>query len=207
MPSRGAAPRFLPPALAALALAAYVPFTARDVTGEDAGHLATAAFELGIPHPPGYPLWCLLAHLAMQVPVGEPCFRAALFSGACVAAAAWLVAATLLRLGGGAAAAAAAALLLVASRTVASQAVVCEVYAMNVALLAALLLLYLRWRESPGPGRLAALAFTGALAASHHPTSLVASVPIVAAVLLSRPFPLRSPRALAGAVRGILAAL
>ncbi len=199
--------RFLPPAVAALAFVAYARLAARDVTGEDAGHLATAAFELGIPHPPGYPLWCLLARLAMEVPVGEPCFRASLFSGACAAAAAWLVAATVLRLGGGGAAAAAAALLLVASRTVASQSVVCEVYALNLALIASLLLFYLRWKESPSTGRLAALGFAGALAASHHPTSLLASVPIVAAVLLSRPFPLRSPRALAAALGGVVAGL
>ncbi|HET6203192.1 MAG TPA: DUF2723 domain-containing protein [Planctomycetota bacterium] len=200
--------RWIPAAAGLAAFGAYAAGAAREVTGEDAGHLATAAFELGIPHPPGYPLWCLLAHAATWLPIGSPCFRVALFSSLCGALAASLVASTVLRLGGGGLAAAAAALALASSRTIGSQAVVAEVYTMNAVLLAAAILLFLRWRERPSPGRLAALAFVGGLALVHHPTMQVL-VPLgfVPAVLLSRPFPLRRGRALAVALGAGVAGL
>jgi tetratricopeptide (TPR) repeat protein len=42
------------------ALAVYVYSLPPSITLEDAGELAVAADHLGIPHPPGYPLWTLL---------------------------------------------------------------------------------------------------------------------------------------------------
>ena len=45
---------------ALLALAVYLKTLALTVTGEDSGELIAAAATLGIPHPTGYPLWCLL---------------------------------------------------------------------------------------------------------------------------------------------------
>ncbi|MDA3875376.1 MAG: DUF2723 domain-containing protein, partial [Kiritimatiellae bacterium] len=45
----------------AVALAVYVYSLPPSITLEDAGELAVAADQLGVPHPPGYPLWTLLA--------------------------------------------------------------------------------------------------------------------------------------------------
>ncbi|MEX2606015.1 MAG: DUF2723 domain-containing protein [Kiritimatiellia bacterium] len=45
----------------AVALAVYVYSLPPSITLEDAGELAVAADHLGVPHPPGYPLWTLLA--------------------------------------------------------------------------------------------------------------------------------------------------
>jgi tetratricopeptide (TPR) repeat protein len=46
----------------------------------DGGELVTAAFTFGIPHPPGYPLWTLIAHAFSSLPVGCPAFRVTLLS-------------------------------------------------------------------------------------------------------------------------------
>jgi Protein of unknown function (DUF2723) len=45
-------------------LALYLGTAAPDLTFWDAAELTTAAYTLGIPHPPGTPLWVLLGHLA-----------------------------------------------------------------------------------------------------------------------------------------------
>src|ERR1035437_48742 len=41
----------------------------------DSGEIAAAAYNLGIPHPPGYPLDMLLGKISMLVPAGDMAFR------------------------------------------------------------------------------------------------------------------------------------
>jgi len=45
----------------------YVLTQAPTVTLEDSGELVTAAAYLGVPHPPGYPLWSILAWLFTRI--------------------------------------------------------------------------------------------------------------------------------------------
>ncbi|KAK2891755.1 protein O-mannosyl-transferase TMEM260 isoform X1 [Channa argus] len=52
-------------ATVACVTALYVPCVQRTVPGGDSGELITTACELGVAHPPGYPLFTLLARLAM----------------------------------------------------------------------------------------------------------------------------------------------
>jgi hypothetical protein len=58
------------------ALLLYLYTLAPSVTwlhnGADSGDLAAAAFTLGIPHPPGYPLFTLVASLFAHLPLFEP---------------------------------------------------------------------------------------------------------------------------------------
>src|SRR5581483_1437856 len=63
-----------------ITLAAYLATLAPTVTGEDSGELVPAAWTLGIPHPPGYPLWTVIAHLFTYVPIGDAAFRVNLCS-------------------------------------------------------------------------------------------------------------------------------
>lgn len=52
-----------------------------DVQAADAGELQIAAWTLSIPHPPGYPLYTLLAWLASHLPIGaSPYLRISLLS-------------------------------------------------------------------------------------------------------------------------------
>ena len=53
--------------------------------GSDSGDLVTAAINLGVPHPTGYPLYTMVAHLFTAVPWGEPARNVNLFSAATAA--------------------------------------------------------------------------------------------------------------------------
>ena len=52
-----------------------------EVTLEDSGELVTGAFNFGVPHPPGYPLWAFLGWVWRHfVPFGNPAYRICLMS-------------------------------------------------------------------------------------------------------------------------------
>jgi len=81
-----------------LALGVYLLTLAPDLTwshfGADGGELLAAATTLGVPHPPGYPTYTLLGHLLSLIPLGTLPFRFNLFSALCMAAAAAFVTAS-----------------------------------------------------------------------------------------------------------------
>src|SRR4026209_1515549 len=58
-----------------VALVVYSWTLAPTVTLTDSGELIVAAYGLGVAHPPGFPLWVMLAHLASLVPVGSVAVR------------------------------------------------------------------------------------------------------------------------------------
>lgn len=84
-----------------LVLLGYLFTLAPTVTFWDAGELIATANILGIPHPPGTPLWVMVAHVwGKLVPFGDYAWRLSLMSavGGAVAASCWfLVAETLTR--------------------------------------------------------------------------------------------------------------
>ena len=67
--------------VAAAVLAVYVLTLAPTVTFWDAGEFIAAARTLGIPHPPGTPLFVMIAHAwGLVVPLGEFAYRTNLLS-------------------------------------------------------------------------------------------------------------------------------
>jgi len=58
-----------------VSLVVYCWTLAPTVTLVDSGELIVAAYFLGIAHPPGFPLYILLAHLASVVPIGSVAVR------------------------------------------------------------------------------------------------------------------------------------
>ena len=58
-----------------VALFLYSWTLAPAVTLTDSGELIVVAHGLGIAHPPGFPLWVILAHLASLVPLGNVAMR------------------------------------------------------------------------------------------------------------------------------------
>src|SRR5258708_546723 len=72
--------------LGVVVLAAYLRTATKDIVFGDTPELTAVAATLGVAHPPGYPLWTMLAHLFTLVPIGSLPFRVSAFS--CTAAAA-----------------------------------------------------------------------------------------------------------------------
>jgi hypothetical protein len=136
---------------AGIALAVYGLTVAPGLTwanfGADGGELITAAVTLGVPHPPGYPTYVLLGKLVSFIPVGEMAYRFNLFSAVCAALAAAAVTGTVTRPKpegssrpfGFNAPAVAAGLAVAFSPLVWSQAVITEVYGLNLAVVTLLL--------------------------------------------------------------------
>ena len=54
----------LPALTSALVLAVYAPTLTRGIPGGDAGELVAEACQLGVAHPPGYPLFTLVTRAA-----------------------------------------------------------------------------------------------------------------------------------------------
>jgi hypothetical protein len=159
------------------ALLLYSWTLAPTVTLTDSGELIVVAHGLGVAHPPGVPLWIILAHLASLFPFGNVAMRinfsSALFAAlACatltVAVAELMIAASFLaaskrRKKGTqqskktedswvarllvAAPALSAGLLMAFSRTLWSYATITEVYALNTLLIAVIFFLMFRWRR------------------------------------------------------------
>jgi hypothetical protein len=162
-------------------LALYVATLAPTTALWDASEYIAVARVLGLPHPPGNPLFVLLAHVAGLAPLPVSyAERVNLLAAATSAAAAglwFLCAERVLRdvvpgRGARRAAAAAAALLGATTFTVWNQSVVNEkVYTVSGLFLAAVSWLVLRWLDAVGPAAPARTAsrFTRAGAAAGEP--------------------------------------
>lgn len=167
----------------ALPLLLYVGTAAPTVTLEDSGEFITAAYRLGVPHPPGYPLWCLWAHAFTWLPFGTVAQRVHWSSGVAGALTTWLVFRIALRVLGDRTAALLGALALGVSTIFWSQSVIAEVYALNAALCMLLLLLALRWRDDRRPRWLYALAFAVGAGMGNHFLLALAAVPVLGLLL------------------------
>src|SRR3954453_5907342 len=160
-----------------VALLVYTWTLAPTVTLTDSGELIVAAYGLGVAHPPGFPLWVMLAHLASLVPVRSVAMRinsssavfAALACGMLTLVVTELFAtasyfAAFRRKNKGArhgsniksasvngllmfAPAVGAGLLMAFSHTVWAYATITEVYALNALLILLVFFLLVRWRR------------------------------------------------------------
>lgn len=157
-------------------LAVYLLTLAPDLTwqssGSDGPELIAAAATLGIPHPPGYPTYVLLGHLFAHLPIGTVAYRLNLFSAITTALAGGFVTATADHLSQHRLAALLSGLTFGLIPMVWSQAVISEVYSLNL-LLVAILLWALVTEISPGR-----VGFIAGLALTTHLTSLL-SLPLV----------------------------
>lgn len=174
-----------------LAFMLYLRTLAPGLLGGDSGEFQFAAWLGGFAHPTGYPLYLLLGRLWTHVlPVGDPAWRLNLFSAAwaalavgvmyCLALQLWLLLARRERpVWPGRLAALSAAALWAVSPTLWSQAVIAEVYTLNAALLAALLLALARWAATARLGWLYAAAALFGLGLAHHRTTILWLPPIV----------------------------
>ena len=200
-------------AVAALVLTVYVLTLAPTVTFWDAGEFIAAAKTLGIPHPPGTPLFVMIAHVwAMLLPIGEYAVRTNLLSAVLSAAGAglfFLVAHESIRLftngledrvarrlsGGGAAT---AAMLGAFTFTNWQNSNETEVYAVAVFTIAAISWLLHVWRRERGTDRapriLLLIVYLAGISIGNHLLALLAGPAVVMFVATTlRSAPARDP--------------
>ncbi len=135
----------------------------------DGNELATVPHQLGLLHSPGYPFYTWVGKLFTYLPLGDVAYRMNLLSAVGAAGAAALLYGIVLLLARNRTAAFFAALIFAFSPTLWSQAVITEVYAPNVFMLALTLFLFLSWGErlrrrsvAAGSDRRAAVLFSAA---------------------------------------------
>jgi hypothetical protein len=191
-----------------LALAAYAFHVHRSIPAGDSGELIAVAHGLGTAHPPGYPLWTLLAAAWERlVPIGGVVFRLNLFSAVTAALAAAVLARTVETLPGGprawsvrTAAGYVAGLALAFAPPFWKNALVAEVFALNALLAAAALRAFGALLRARDEGRatarpFAALGLVGGLLVAHHHSLVLLWLPLAIAAAVR-----------AGSRRGLAAA-
>jgi len=142
----------------AAALVLYLVTLAPGVLWADSGHLQLGAVVGRVQGSAGsHPLWVWIAHAFTRLPIGDPAGRVNAVSALMAAVTVAVVHRTLLECGIGRGAAALAAAALAVAHTFWWHAVVAEVYALTLALMAVTIWLALRWQRT---GRRAYLVLT-----------------------------------------------
>jgi hypothetical protein len=159
--------------LAALlaAVAAFTLYRATLLPGVDFGDTGSFQTMAGSPlitPRDGYPLYFAIGAATLWLTGGEPAHALNLASAIEGAVAAGLIVLVASELSGSIAAAVAVALLFATSYTFWSQAIIAEVYALHIALVALTLLLLLRWAGAPSGGRLFAFFAVYAVGFGNH---------------------------------------
>jgi hypothetical protein len=149
----------------------------------------------GTPHPTGYPLYVSLSGLFVRlVPLGSIAFRANLFSALCSVAALVVLFRTLILLDVGVGPGLVAVLILGTTSLFWSQALVAEVYPLNVLLVGSILYVFFRWLNSRRTGFVVVGVGLYALALGNH-LSLICLLPaLLLTLLFTRPTVLARPR-------------
>lgn len=157
----------------------------------DSGEMISAACNLGVPHPPGYPLAVLLGHLSCQLPWSTEAGRVGLVS---LLAGLWTLLAVygvVLRLTDNRMAGVAAALTLACGDIFWRYSSQAEVFTLNTALCLSLVYAALALGQARGRAALGWAAATGlalGLATSNHLSAVwVAPLAVVAVLLPGRP--------------------
>ena len=197
---------------ATLSLLVYCLTLGPSVTMEDCGELAVAADRLGIPHPPGYPLWTICGYLFSRLftwvsyfgfpaPARSLALMSAFFAALASGLTAMLVsrsAAGLFRFRTEAGApdeaacrdrfsfvgGVAAGLCFAFSPVMWSQAVIVEVYTLHAFLLMWIILLTYRWISRPADKTLWLAAFLLGLGLANYQVLLLAMAPLAVVILI-----------------------
>lgn len=179
------------------ALLAYLLTMYPDMAGGDSGEIAAAVASGGVIHPPGYPLYTLLAKLFVHLPFRTLAWRLGLMSAMSDAAAAALLCLGVSRWSRSCWAGVAAAGLLALSPGIWEYAICPEVFALNNLMVALLLLLAVAYADTKNPRYAYAGALVFGLGLSNHHTVVFVGVPLAAWVLWRGRGELLKPRALA----------
>jgi tetratricopeptide (TPR) repeat protein len=175
-----------------ITLIVYILTLAPTVYFGDSGELTAAAYNLGIAHPPGYPLYLLLGKLFMLVvPIGDMAMRMNLLSAFFASLAAVMIYLINRVLNRGRFTATLVSLTAAFSFTFWSQAVVAEVYTLAALFFCILIFFTLLWFKDQKQHWLLLLALTAGLALTHHVIFAVFYPVFFIFILLNQPRLLR----------------
>jgi len=167
--------------VAIISLALYLATLQPDFGGpEDTPKFQFIGYVLGIPHPPGYPLYVLLSHAFVALPIGTIAYRANLFSALMAALACSLVYVIGRQLGACRWTSLCAALGLATGASFWRSAVFAEVYSLAAVMAALAIALFLAWGARERTSRLLTAIGAFALGLGNHLT-IVGIAPAVAA--------------------------
>jgi hypothetical protein len=143
----------------------------------DAGDFITAAYTWGVPHPPGYPIYTVLGHLFMDLPIpggiSSPAYRMNMMSAICAWAACVFMFLYLRRILRTEWAALAGALALGFSGQFWQHAEIAEVYTMEIMFLTLIFYLAVLYVQTKRLGWALFLSFIMGLALAHHYVVLI----------------------------------
>ncbi len=145
----------------------YLFTLCRTVFWYDSAEYVTAAVTLGIPHPPGYPLYTLVGHLFTWLPI-DPALAVNAMSATFAAVAVGLTFLVCRRLGLGRLPSLVGSAMLGGGELFWTNAVVAEVYCPALAIVALIVYLLLRAREEASFRLTAAAAFSAGLGLGIH---------------------------------------
>ena len=134
------------PSLASLAL--FVATLRPEFDWGDSAELSLQAYQLGVTHPPGYPVHTFLGNLFVRI-LGEPMLATNVLSAVCTSLATGLLTLTAHRLTGGWLASILAGLTFALVPQVWDMAIVTEVYGVNICFVGLALFLLLSWYRKP----------------------------------------------------------
>lgn len=188
--------------------ALYVRTLAPTIYNLDSAELTTAAYTGGLVRATGYPLYLLLGRLwSHALPFGDVGYRMNLLSAVFGALTIALGFAILRRLGVGPWAAAGALGLLMTTRFYWAMSLVAEVYTLQTALVAGMVLTALAWADDPRPTRLGAATLLVGLGLAHHVTTVLLLPGWLRLVLGSTPRQAIRGRSIAFGMGGLLVGL
>ncbi|MGB9004846.1 MAG: DUF2723 domain-containing protein [Candidatus Aminicenantales bacterium] len=191
-----------------LVLTASVLYTATLLPGM-AGTGDTAKFQfigkvLGVPHSPGYPLYVMLNSLFIRIPVGSVAYRANLMSAFFAVLALVLFFHLARSISKHETAAFYAALFLAFSQTFWSQAVIAEVYTLNIFFLALVLFLLAKWQDRRKDFYLYLFFLSYALSFGNHLTMITVFPALLVFILTVEAKALWKPKTIGLALGSVL---
>ncbi len=146
----------------------FLLFQAIGISGGDSGDLVTAAFEFGVPHPPGYPLYTMFVWLATRLPLFTPAWRAGLVSSLPHAITLVLVFLLTKRLSGSILAGLFAVFMALGNYLFFLYSVTPEVFALFDLFIILVIYLLFLWDETKNPPYLYLFSFIFGLSLTHH---------------------------------------
>ncbi len=186
-----------------LPLLVYVLTLAPTVFNLDSAELTTAAATGGLTRATGYPLYLTLGWLWSKLPIGDVGYRMNLLSAVSAALTLLLCERILLQLGVRAVVRFSTVGLLAFSKYFWQLSLIAEVYTLQTALTAGLLLVLLAWFEKPVPIRLGWIGLLIGLGLSHHMSTALLLPGVTLFILVSHPRQVFNGNSLAAGLVGV----